>query len=786
MRDEARVDENTQKLREYLRKVTAELQSCRAQLREARDTMREPIAVVGIGCRYPGGIESPEDLWRVVSSGADVISEPPPDRGWFPEPAAAELLRQAAGGFLYNAGDFDAEFFGMTQAEARATDPQQRVLLETAWEAIERAGIDPRSLRGSRTGVYIGAFYRLYAATASVFDDPDDHLVTGVAGSVMSGRVGYALGLEGPAVTVDTACSASLVAVHLACQSLRLGESELALAGGVAVNATPHMYTEFARSIGQAPDGRCRSFAAGAEGTGWSEGAGLLLLERVSRARAHGHPILAVIRGSAVNRVGASNGLAAPNGQTQQRVIRQALADAGVAPDEVDVVDAHGSGTRLGDSIEAHALMATYGRDRPAERPLLLGSVKSNIGHAQSSSGIASIVKLIEAMRHGIVPKTLHVDEPSPDIDWSSGALELVTENMPWPAHDRPRRAAVSSFGISGTNAHIVLESAPEAAVESAALDSDRATPGLVPWPISAASPKALAAQARRLLAHLRAHPDSNVLDIGYSLATTRAHLPWRAVILAVDLPRSITDLATLSEGGEAGPMRGTSGTKQGMASWFPERAEPDTTLRAFPRYARTFDEIREQITRLADGVDAECLTFAHEVAVSALFDSWNLRPEVVTGRGVGEIAAAYVAGILSLPDACRLVVARSADSQEFDALAHAVDFAEPHLPMVASAAADPAELRTPGYWTRQLTGPEPVHTASVAEAMRVEGGIHPIEMSVSDIQAALEGAARMYCAGADIDWPAVFDGFGARRVALPTYPFQRASYWWTAPVAAR
>ncbi|MGW4365598.1 type I polyketide synthase [Nocardia takedensis] len=774
------MDENTQKLREYLRKVTAELHSCRAQLREARETVREPIAVVGIGCRYPGGITSPEDLWRLVSEGQDAISAPPMDRGWFPDPAAVAYLRQAAGGFLYDAGDFDAEFFGMTPEEARATDPQQRLLLEVAWEAIERACIDPKSLRGSRTGVYIGAFYRLYAATASLFDDPDDHLVTGVAGSVMSGRVGYALGLEGPAVTVDTACSASLVAVHMACQSLRLGESELALAGGVAVNATPHMYTEFARSIGQAPDGRCRSFAADAEGTGWSEGVGVLVLERLSRARANGHPVLAVIRGSATNRVGASNGLAAPNGQSQQRVIRQALADAGLGPEDVDVIDAHGSGTRLGDSIEAHALQAAYGSGRPADRPLLIGSVKSNIGHAQSSSGIAGIVKLIESMRHGVVPKTLHADDPSPDIDWSSGTLELVTENAPWPAHGRPRRSAVSSFGISGTNAHIILESAPDQADEPA----DRTTEiPVVPWTISAASPRALAAQALRLLEHLTAHPDSHAVDLGYSLATTRAHLTHRAVVLAEDRDAALAALTALADGVDGAVIRGTAGEEPGVALVFPETAEPDDSLRVFPVYARTFDDIRHRIAGSAGEIGKESSTFAHELAVAALYESWNLTPEVVTGRGVGEIAAAHVAGILSLADACRLAAARSADAREIDAAARAVEFSAPHLPIVASVAEDPARLRTPDYWIGQVL--EAARTDLTA-ALRAEGGGHTVEADTRDIRAAMETAARMHCAGAEIDWSALFAGFGAVRVALPTYPFQRDTYWWTASVATR
>ncbi|MFC4376079.1 type I polyketide synthase [Nocardia halotolerans] len=793
------MDENTQKLREYLRKVIDELQSCRAQLQQVRATAREPIAIVGVGCRYPGGIESPQDLWRTVADGQDTISAPPLDRGWFSDPAQVALLRQAEGGFLSGAGDFDAEFFGMTPEEARATDPQQRLLLETAWEAVERAGIDPHSLRGSRTGVYVGAFYRLYAAGASIFDDPDDHLVTGVAGSVMSGRIGYALGLEGPAVTVDTACSASLVAVHMACQSLRLGESELALAGGVAVNATPHMYTEFARSIGQAPDGRCKSFAAGADGTGWSEGVGLLVLERVSRARANGHPILALIPGSATNRVGASNGLAAPNGQTQQRVIRQALDEAGLAPDDIDVIDAHGSGTRLGDSIEANALLAAYGRSRRADRPLLLGSVKSNIGHAQSSSGVAGIVKLIEAMRHGVVPKTLHVEQPSPDIDWSSGALELVTQNLPWPANDGPRRAAVSSFGISGTNAHILLEYPPDDR-ETAHTPPDAPAPASIAWPISAVTPAALAAQARRLLDHVRAHPELRPVDIGYSLATTRSHFPQRAVVLGGSRDELICAVSALADGADtATVMRGTAGPDHGIAFVFPDVVtEPDfgspDALLAFPVYARAFGEVVRTATggsEAAAEISTELGFFARELAVYALYESWNMRPEVVTGHGVGEIAAAHVAGVLSLADACQLVAARTAletrvpsgsGASERAMPAGTVEYREPQVPLVTSTGEHPSVLRSSEYWARQSS--EPPDDTSITAALRAHGGARSIEMVAGELRTALEVAARMHCAGADIAWQAIFDGFGGTRVGLPTYPFQRETYWWVPSVA--
>ncbi|MCM6779031.1 type I polyketide synthase [Nocardia sp. CDC159] len=775
------MDENTAKLREYLRKVTAELQSCRAQL----NRVREPIAIVGIGCRYPGDITGPEELWQLVAEGRDAISEPPADRGWFADPAVAGLLKQSGGGFLYDAGEFDPEFFGMSPEEAAATDPQQRLLLEIAWEAVERAGIDPNSLRGSRTGVFVGAFYRLYAATAPLFDDIDDHLVAGVAGSIMSGRVGYALGLEGPALTVDTACSAALVAIHLACRSLRLGETDLALAGGVAVNATPHMYTDFARSIGQSADGRCRSFAAGADGTGWSEGAGLLLLERASRAREQGHEILALIRGSATNRVGASNGLTAPNGQTQQRVIRQALADAGLTPADVDVIDAHGSGTRLGDSIEAHALLATYGRDRPADRPLLIGSVKSNIGHAQSSSGVAAIIKMVEAMRRGEVPATLHVDEPSPDIDWSSGALSLVTARRPWPDRDGTRRAAVSSFGISGTNAHLILEFSEPPRVEPPA---DSGEPRLLAWPVSGASPAALTAQAERLLAHLDGRPGLRSVDIGYSLGTTRSMLACRAVVLGADRGELVAGLSSLAKGTAAdGVVTGRAAQGQGVGFVFPKAVAataPDRFGDA-PIVARTFDEVSRTVARYrdrnieGDEISARTTAFAWGVAVHALFDSWGVRPEAVTGSGIGLIAAARTAGAIGFADACRLAAAyaelatESADAEhEFEAVLRELDFQPPHLSVVTAAGEASEELRSPRFWLRRAA-------ESGAAAMAAAGGTQPVDLTAVDTHAALTRLAEIHCVGVDADWSSVYADTGAQRVGLPTYPFQRTTHWW-------
>ncbi|MCQ4118881.1 type I polyketide synthase [Rhodococcus tibetensis] len=678
------------KLLDYLKRVTAELYQARAKLREAEGVSSEPIAVIGMGCRFPGGVRSPQDLWRLVESGSDTVAGFPEDRGWGladlydPKAEQAGKTYTLQGSFLDDPAGFDPEVFGISPREALAMDPQQRLLLETSWETFEHAGIDPRSVHGRQVGVFTGLSGIDYAARAGGMppEDLEGYFITGNAMSVASGRVAYSFGLSGPAITVDTACSSSLVSIHLAMQALRSGECELALAGGATVMSTPAVFVEFSRQRGLARDGRCKAFSAAADGTAWGEGAGIVALERLSDAERNGRRILAVIRGSAVNQDGASNGLTAPNRQAQERVIGQALSNAGLGPGDVDAVEAHGTGTKLGDPIEASALLAGYGRNRPADRPLWLGSVKSNLGHTQAAAGVAGVIKMIMAMQHGVLPQTLHVDRPTPHVDWSAGSVSLLTDQREWPEVDRPRRAAVSSFGISGTNAHVILEQPPT--VEPVTTGSAFPPDEVVAWCVSGHTEPALRTQAGWLREYAADHPELTPAAVAGALLGSRATFDYRAAVIGAEPQVFLAGLDALSRGApsphvvtgvalEAGDrpvfvFPGQGSQWVGMATElmdsspvFADSVQECADALAPHTGFSLLDVLRDRDPASLDRVDVvQPALFAMMVGLAQLWRSHGVEPAAVVGHSQGEIAAAYVAGALSLSDAALVVAARS------------------------------------------------------------------------------------------------------------------------------
>ena len=905
------------KLRHYLEKVTVDLRRAHQQVRDLEDRAHEPIAIVGMACRYPGGIASPSDLWRLVAEGRDAISEFPDDRGWdldrlyHPDPDNPGTSYAREGGFLDSAGEFDPGFFSISPREAEVMDPQERLLLEASWEALEDTGIDPALLKRTPTGVFAGVGDRSYGVAA------------GMTSSIVSGRVSYALGLEGPALSIDTACSSSLVAMHLAAGSLRQGECTLALAAGVTVLSTPMPFIGFSAQRGLAPDGRCKSFADAADGVAWSEGVGVLVLQRLADAQRDGNPVLAVLRGSAVNQDGASNGLTAPNGPSQERVIRQALANARLEAKDVDVVEGHGTGTTLGDPIEAGALLATYGQER--EEPLRLGSIKSNIGHAQAAAGIAGAIKMIEAMREGVLPKTLHLDAPSSKVDWGAGAIELLDEPAQWEVDGRPRRAGISSFGISGTNAHVILEEPP--ALEPVEREPVPALSGPIPLVLSAKVEPALAEAAKRLAGHIEENPNLDLTDVAYSLATTRTAFEHRAVVIGSDREELLVSLAALADRPSGAPSQaafagvparglptvgrardgklaylftGQGSQRLGMGQ---ELYEADLVFReAFNLVCEQLDHHLERPLKeivfakgkkaaalLDDTACAQPALFAIEVALFETLSRKGLKPDLLAGHSIGEIAAAHVAGVLDLPDAAKLVAARgrlmgalpkggamaaieaseeevegsikgrdeelaiaaingptstvisgTAEAveevrahweeqgrrtkqlavshafhsplmepmlEEFASVAESLTYSEPQIPIISNVTGESlaAEQATdPAYWVRHVRepvrfantvetlaeqgtstylelGPDPVLCAMTRECLEQEDEvafIPTLREGRSEADAISTAIAGAHAAGARLDWEAFFDGMGARRVPLPTYPFQRRRFW--------
>ncbi|MFB7897875.1 type I polyketide synthase [Streptomyces xiamenensis] len=791
---------------EALRNTLKEVQALRQQNHQLAAALTEPVAIIGMACHYPGDADSPDALWRLLLDETDAISSFPHDRGWEldtlfdPDPHHHGTSYTHQGGFLSRADRFDASFFEISDLEALSMDPQQRLLLETAWESVEDARIDATTLRGSSTGVFIGSNAQEYPTLATErLGEVEGMIITGSATSIMSGRIAYHLGLTGPALTVDTACSSSLVALHQAVRSLRTQECDLALVGGATVMSTPTAFIEFSRQQALAGDGRCKPFAAASDGTGFAEGVGIVVVERLTDAVSRGHRIHAVIRGSAVNADGTSNGLTAPSGPAQQRVIRRALADARISAAEVDVVEAHGTGTELGDSVEAAALLATYGQERQAHEPLLLGTLKPNIGHTQASSGIASVIKIAQAMKAGVLPKTLHIDRPHPEVDWAGGHVELIDRTRKWPDTGHPRRAGITALGMSGTNAHVILEQQPST-------EPDRApgrTPPVLPWPVSGHSAAALGAQARRLTEHLDTRPAPHPTDLAWSLVHTRAAHTHRAVVVGSGLDDLRAGLAAVADAQPSASVVTGQPVAGGVGLVFTGPGSAPAGMgrelyEACPAYAKALDEICSHLgaetgtaVRAAVWGDrapqppgwTPLVELAFGVSYYRLLSSWGLRPSLVSGRGASRVTAAHVAGLLCLADAVRLAEAvesgsRSEVQQVLDGLSVAeLEFPVPYVH---------AELRTAGFWFGTDTPPPDLwkqrDVATVVEcgpaSVEAGPGVTVLRAPAAEPMTAMTLLAQLYCRGVEIDWEAVFREAEPGTVDLPTYAFQRERYW--------
>ncbi|MFE3317499.1 type I polyketide synthase [Nocardia sp. NPDC059195] len=833
------VSHDSESVVDALRKALTERESWKRRAEQLEQRAAEPVAIVGVGCRFPGGVSSPEEFWDVVSGERDVISEFPSDRYWDvdslfdPVPGMPGRSYVREGGFITHAGEFDAEFFGVSPREATGMDPQQRLLLEVSWEALESAGVDPHSLRGTDAGVYTGLTYQGYGAQgfSQTAHTMGGLLATGGTASVASGRVAYVLGLEGPAVSVDTACSSSLVALHLAVQGLRAGECSLALVGGVTVMATPSGFIEFSQLRALSGDARCKAFGEDADGFVPSEGIGVVVAERLSDAIRLGHRVWGVVRGSAVNQDGASNGLSAPSGVAQQRVIHTALARAGIAPGEIDVVEGQGTGTPLGDQIEANALVAAYGRDRPADRPLWLGSVKSNVGHTQSAAGAAGLIKTLLALRHEVLPATLHADPPSSEVEWSGSGVELLAWSRPWPrGADRVRRAGVSAFGISGTNAHVIIEEAPKDIAEwreSAAVDPPGAAVpvvGVVPWVVSGRSAKVVARQAERLVARVSDDSELRPVDVGATLAG-RSVFEHRAVVVSADRAGLLTSSRGVAEGvagrevvaGRARVAGGTVLVFPGKGSQWPGMgvALLDSSP-VFAEYMSRCEHVLAQLVewRLTDvlrGAEGapeldradvvEPVLFSVLVSLARLWESLGVVPDGVIGHSQGEIAAAHIAGALSLDDALRILVRQTeTDSARTKAARSAVNFYsraagglldtdgvhEEYWRTAPSATAgfDAAVHAAYADGARCFieVSPRPILTDALEEILGAAQDREPVYVGETlrhddgGADRLLLSAAGVFCVGGHVDWSRCFTG--TRRVDLPAYAFERQRYW--------